>query len=100
MDNAPIVGGGGSAFSRKPLPPTPMDNIPPNPRVGGGTNHAPQHWPNQTAAPNYSGHHGVVSNEHHRKANPHISSYTQHNPPGNEPSVPVSAIPTIGDAPS
>ena len=97
--SAPIgVNSNGSNYpiSRKPLPPTPIDNggpinISKHSRGGYGAGHhfsppPPAHQMLQMS----------VSNQHHQKGNHHISSYSHHNLPGmNElppPPVPVRRL--------
>lgn len=90
--NVPPPMGGGIPANRKPLPPTPMDNIQhttpnnfggsgPNMGMGGGgmgvgSNHA--------GGPKNSQYFGHVP-DNLKKGNNHISSYSHHNP-GMEPS--------------
>ena len=84
--NVPIANtvGGGAAFSRKPLPPTPVDNVKqPVATRGGGSNHVG--YPKTTQ---YSGQ-VTISNEQIRRGNPHISSYSHHNLGGGEPQPPL-----------
>lgn len=89
------VGGG----SRKPLPPTPMDNVQhsnnfsgPNMGMGGGggMGRAPNHVGGGGGPPKNSQYFGHVP-ENLKKGNNHISSYSHHNP-GMEPSQPPAPV--------
>ena len=71
-----------SAFSRKPLPPTPLDN--------GGHNMGGAEMNNTKYPPvKHQYDQGTVSNEHIRRGNPHIQSYTHHSPGGMDPQPPL-----------